>query len=40
MRVAHRRNDPTYLANKLALRNEKLRTKLSNKENWYFPLPQ
>ncbi len=39
MRVARRRNDPSYLANKLALRNESLRTKLLNENNWYFPLP-
>ncbi len=40
MRVAHRRNDPAYLANKLALRNPALKTKLMNEKNWYFPLPQ
>ncbi len=39
MRVAHRRNDPSYLANKLALRNSSLATKLLNEDNWYFPLP-
>ncbi len=39
MRVARRRGDTSYLANKLALRNEALRTKLLNENNWYFPLP-
>ncbi len=39
MRVAHRRGDPSYLADKLALRNESLRSKLLNTSNWYFPLP-
>lgn len=40
MRVAHRRKDPAYLANKLAKRNPALRSKLSSSEkNWYFPLP-
>ncbi len=40
MRVAHRRNDPSYLANKLAKRNPALQGKLMNEENWYFPLPE
>lgn len=40
MRVARRRGEPSYLANKLALRNPALKTKLQNEQNWYFPLPQ
>lgn len=40
MRVAHRRNDPSYLANRVALRNPALASKLNNTKNWYFPLPQ
>lgn len=40
MRVARRRNDPSYLANKLGQRNSALKTKLLNEQNWYFPLPQ
>ncbi len=40
MRVAHRRHDPSYLANKLGLRNSELQSKLLNEKNWYFPLPQ
>ncbi len=40
MRVARRRGDPSYLANKLALRNSSLATKLLDTNNWYFPLPQ
>lgn len=39
MRVAHRRNDPSYLANKLAKRNPELGSKLLDTKNWYFPLP-
>lgn len=39
MRVAHRRNDPSYLANKLAKRNPALGSKLLDSKNWYFPLP-
>ena len=42
MRVAQRRNDPTYLADKIARRkgeahgrNEALFVRLSNKENWF-----
>ncbi len=39
MRVAHRRGDPSYLANKLAKRNSALASKLLSEKNWYFPLP-
>ncbi len=39
MRVAHRRGDPSYLANKLAQRNPQLASKLLDTNNWYFPLP-
>lgn len=39
MRVAHRRGDPSYLANKLAKRNPELGSKLLDTKNWYFPLP-
>ncbi len=39
MRVAHRRGDPSYLANKLGQRNSSLATKLLDESNWYFPLP-
>lgn len=39
MRVAHRRSDPSYLANKLAKRNPELGSKLLDPKNWYFPLP-
>ncbi len=39
MRVARRRGDPSYLANKLGQRNPALRSKLLNESNWYFPLP-
>ncbi len=39
MRVAHRRGDPSYLANKLAKRNSSLGSKLMSESNWYFPLP-
>lgn len=40
LRVAHRRSDPSYLANRLALRDPSLAGKLMNPKNWYFPLPQ
>ncbi len=40
MRVAHRRGDASYLANKLAKRNPALQAKLSTEASWYFPLPQ
>ena len=40
MRVAHRRGDASYLANRLAKRNAALASKLSNPKNWYFPLPR
>lgn len=40
MRVAHRRNDPTYLAKRLAKRDASLLGKLSNPDNWYFKLPE
>jgi len=44
MRVAHRRGDASYLAERVAKRNgEKdatLYSKLLNTKNWYFPLPQ
>ena len=40
MRVAHRRNDPSYLANRLAKRNPALGVRLLDKDAWYFPLPQ
>ena len=39
LRVAHRRNDPSYLAKRVALRNPALQGKLMNPRNWYFPLP-
>lgn len=39
MRVADRRHDPSYLANKLAGRNTALQSKLQNRNNWFFPLP-
>lgn len=39
MRVAHRRGDPAYLADKIAQRNPALRSRLMNESNWYFPLP-
>ena len=44
MRIAQHRNDPTFLAEKVARRNgannfdEELYNKLSKKENWYLPL--
>jgi hypothetical protein len=43
MRVARRRNDPMYLANKVAakfsdpVQAEAIRNKLSNMQNWYLP---
>lgn len=46
MRVALRRNDPSYLATKVAQRKGKdaedaaLKTLLSTQSNWYLPLPQ
>lgn len=44
MRVALRRNDPSYLANKVARRSgtvdAALQTLLLNKKNWFLPLPQ
>ncbi len=40
MRVAHRRGDATYLADKLAKRNPALKSKLTSEQTWYFPLPQ
>lgn len=44
MRVAHRRNDPTYLAERVSKRSgekkQDLYNKLMNSKNWYFPLPQ
>lgn len=39
MRVAHRRNDPNYLASRVARRDASLLGKLQNPDNWYFPLP-
>ncbi len=39
LRVAHRRNDASYLANRVARRDATLQGKLLNKANWYFPLP-
>ena len=40
MRVADRRNDPTYLAKRVALRDPSLEGKLSTRSNWFFPLPE
>lgn len=44
MRVAHRRNDPTYLASRVAMRSgtndPALYTKLLTPANWYFKLPK
>lgn len=44
MRVAHRRNDPKYLAERVSMRsgemNMPLYEKLNNTKAWYFPLPQ
>lgn len=44
MRVAHRRGDADYLAQRVALRDgtkdAALYSKLLNTKNWYFPLPQ
>ena len=39
MRVAHRRGEPSYLADRLAKRNSALKSKLADEKNWYFPLP-
>ncbi len=39
MRVAHRRGDASYLANRLAKRDPSLQGKLMNENNWYFKLP-
>jgi hypothetical protein len=43
MRVALRRNDPSYLANAVARRegtvNAQLQSLLLDKSNWYLPLP-
>jgi hypothetical protein len=43
MRVALRRNDPAYLADKVAGRSgtidAALQSKLMNKDNWFLPLP-
>lgn len=46
MRVALRRNDPAYMANRIALRtgseqpDEDLRARLMDQKNWYLPLPK
>ena len=44
MRVAHRRGDASYLAERVSKRggekNTALYSKLLNTKNWYFPLPQ
>lgn len=40
MRVAKRRNDPSYLAKRVAKRDASLLGKLSNPDNWYFKLPE
>ncbi len=44
-RVAHRRDDPDYLARRVAKRHtgeidEKLRSKLQNEDNWFLPVPK
>ena len=39
MRVAKRRNDPNYLASRVAKRDASLLGKLQNPDNWYFKLP-
>lgn len=39
LRVAHRRNQPSYLADRVGKRNPALQSKLLNPKNWYFPLP-
>ena len=39
MRVAKRRNDPNYLASRVAKRDATLLGKLQNPDNWYFKLP-
>ena len=38
LRVAHRRNDPSYLATRVARRDPALKSKLLDTRNWYFPL--
>ncbi len=45
MRVAKRRNDPSFLADKVAAKfsgsqAEQIRELLKNEENWYVPLPE
>ena len=44
MRVAHRRNDNSYLAERVSKRSGvkdmALYSKLLSRKNWYFPLPQ
>ena len=45
MRVAKKRGDPSYLADKVAAKfsgakAEQIRTHLMNEENWYIPLPE
>lgn len=40
MRVARRRGEPAYLANKVGQRNPALKTLLLQEKNWYFPLPK
>lgn len=39
MRVADRRHNPDYLAERVSNRNQALRGKLQNRNNWFFPLP-
>lgn len=43
VRVAQRRGDAAYLADRVAMRNgtldEALRSRLQNQQNWYLPLP-
>ncbi len=39
MRVAQHRNDPNYLASRLAKRDPSLLGKLQNMDNWFFKLP-
>ena len=38
LRVAHRRGDTSYLADRVSRRDPSLRAKLLNKNNWYFRL--
>ncbi|MCD6354698.1 MAG: RagB/SusD family nutrient uptake outer membrane protein [Prolixibacteraceae bacterium] len=45
MRIAKRRNDPSYLADKIAQKfngdkREKIRTLLMDERNWYLPFPK